>query len=259
MKRLHGQPIKGVPVLLILSVLSLSLVVPHIAWALIYDDFSNGTTIDPNKWVVGGYSGLFSEHDGRLYFYDSNGTSSSRSGGLRSVDGFSGSFNIQMEFYDFSSTNQNPINQGKSSSAGFRLGVRSGTVWTNYIDIARSQNAAGGNLGATVSVPNGSGGYTVTSWYVQTSATSGQLGFVYDGTKAQAFYDTGSGWLSLGSPLYPTEWTTSPLVSVWGASGPNSTTGFQVDNVTVTPAPPSLLLILPGLAGLLVVRKRRTG
>ena len=67
---------------------------------VVYDDFDTGTTIDPSKWTSTGTPGLFSQHDGRLYFSSSTVSTSQ----VLVSNPISGDFRARVDFYDFTSS-----------------------------------------------------------------------------------------------------------------------------------------------------------
>lgn len=239
---------------LFIGLLAVVLGFSTLANAALYDDFNNGI-IDSDKWTMSGSStSLFSEHDGRLYFNNSGAHNTAQS--LLSNISVSGDVRLGMGFYNFNSTSTAPDQPRQGAAAVFTLGTS-----TNSVEIARSKNTAGEWLSFVHIVNNVV--HEQERWRIPTDIMSGSLGLHYDGNSVFAAYSHEPGvgpdgaWHPFGGVITP-GWTGPVQFWVTGAPGASGDTTFQIDNVgySSVPVPPSLLLLAPGLAGLIAVRRR---
>jgi hypothetical protein len=218
------------------------------AEALLYDGFNNGI-IDSSTWNISGMPGLFSEHDGRLYFESATFLRTER---LDSTVSVTGPVRFGMEFYTFSSTNSSPAGQGLSSTVSLVLGPS-----TNYVSIAMGSNISGRFFQFNRRVNDSN----VESWVLSTDILTGKLGLYYDGSSVYAAYSDAVGqnapWYNIGGAINP-GWTEPVNFAIVGRNGGSGVTSFQVDNMgySSVPVPPSLLLLAPGLAGMMLMRRR---
>ncbi len=235
---------------LVCSVMSLValLLCSHMANAAIYDDFNDGNL---DKWTFLG-SGLFSEHDSRLYF---DGASSSGTQVLISNPLLNGGGRVSLEFYNFSSTNNSPSGQQQSATVQLIIGTA-----TNNTSVMIGHNTFGTFLEFDRTV-NGNRSLLQA---VGTTLTEGMLCLHYEGNNVSAFYSAGittPNWIQIGPTVSaPAYWAlVSPVpVLVYGGTGGSGQTTFQIDNVAYSsvPIPSAFLLLGPGLAGIAVLRRR---
>jgi hypothetical protein len=216
------------------------------AGAQIYDDFNDGV-ISSSKWALATGSGLFTEHDGKLYF-DGSSPDSQR---LSAAPLFSDNVRLGMEFYDFSSTNNSVSGVLQSSALQLTLG-RS----TNHVSVMIGSNMMGDFLEFNHFVD----GSRVDHISFLTNITTGKLGLYYDGSLVYAAYSDQVGqdapWYTFNYSINP-GWTTPVGFSVSGVTGGSGMTSFQIDNIGYSVSDPyTLVLLIPGLAGLLVARRK---
>jgi hypothetical protein len=212
--------------------------------AALYDDFSGGTTIDTTKWTSVLASGLFSQHDGRLYV---SASSTNTRQGLHSVP-FTGNFTATMEFYNFSTASN-------LSWVFLGLGPKE-----NQVNIMRGRDGFGQDYFLAGRI-NTVSGQVFEGWFGNTPvSTDGQLRLSYENGAVSTYYnktlDQDTGWILLGSFTPGWSATYEPAFMVGGKNGGTGTTSFQVDNVTATPLPSAVFLMVPGLAGLVAMRRR---
>lgn len=219
-------------------------------FAALYDDFNTGNDIDTSKWNISGTPGLFSQHDGELYFSSSTSTPPEY---LYSTKTFSGDFKAKLDFHNFSSDSAYVL----GSAAGFTWGTPDNTI--SIIRVHRPDNTEW----FAISRVNTTTGQVIEARAVETTLTSGMLGFSYVGGMLNAVYNEGfdanTGWQFIGA-LDPGFETPLQSFSIFGVhSGTTGTTSFQLDNVadsSPVPLPPSLFLLAPGLLGVATMRRR---
>jgi hypothetical protein len=215
--------------------------------ALIYDDFNDGVM---DKWIVITGSGMFSEHDGRLYF---DGASSSGTQRLVGTQLFSPDLRVGLEFYNFSSTNSSPPGVWEGAALLLTLGPVNNSV--NMV-IGHNVNGSFFQLMRIID------GVKESVYVAGTTLTEGMLALRYDGASVYGAYSAGiasPSWVPIGPPISaPSAWTSAVPLGVAGTTGATGVTTFQVDNVAyaVIPIPPAALLFAPALAGIAILRRR---
>ncbi len=248
-----------------IGLVAIFLCVAGTARADFYDGFSAGA-IDTTKWTVVGDAGFSQTGDGVLTYNSSTlGTRSV----LFSNQTFSGDFKARVEFYSFSSsTHYNAGYTGTSSNASLGLGFNTGIQMV----ITRVHSPVGEiftsflwNVGTQTIIDGTRVSATATT-------NQGQLGFRYIGGTVYTAYnetmDPNTGWQLLGAyTSTQLGWTSDPHILLVGrTSGSHDTTGttpdgsthFVMDNVgaSAVPVPPAVLLLAPGLAGLVALRRK---
>ncbi len=250
---------------LFIGLVAIFVAVAGTARAEFHDDFSTGA-IDTTKWTTVWDAGFSQTGDGFLTYNSSTlGTRSV----LYSNQTFSGDFKARVEFSGFSSsTHYNAGYTGTASSASLGVGFNTGT----QVVITRV-HSPGGEMFASFLWDLGTQ-TMVTGTRVMATATTnqGQLGFRYIGGTVYAFYNEtmnpDSGWVPLGTyTSTQLGWTSDPHIMLIGRNNgshdgtgttPDGSTTFLMDNVgaAAVPVPPAILLLAPGLAGLVALRRK---
>jgi hypothetical protein len=93
-----------------------------------------------------------------------------------------------------------------------------------------------------------------------TSVMQGELGLIYSGGTITEYYNAGTGWQQLGAPVSTAGWT-GPLTFaletdvVSSGSLAAAVQNVEFNHTDPVPLPPSLLLLAPGLVGLVAARR----
>jgi len=231
----------------VLFILSVALVLfSGPAQAYVYDDFtSNG--MNTNLWTnMGPDFNLFSQPgNGDTYLYFSS-TTINQKDILRSKNPVSGAFFLAMQYSNF---------QGNDSaevwhSSGVNLYLSDGT---NIVNVDEINNNRGNWFQGFSTI----GGYSSA---ISSTVDSGWLGIGYNGIigtggRVTLWYDAGAGWQELAA--YAPNFNDNLYFYIMGKTQTGTSLTFQVDQVQLTPVPPSVLLLGTGLLGLGAVGLRR--
>lgn len=223
------------------------------AQAYVYDDFTSAG-INPSKWSDNGPNyGFFSQPgDGYLHYSDP-GNINDR---LKSANPVSGAFFLSMQYSNFQATNSYQGGQFQATTVELMVAV------PNYGVFVLEGNK-GGSLffQAAYSKPGDKQNLCAP---IPTSVDSGWLGIGYNGISGPGgqltlWYNAGAGWTELAT--YAPNFSQTPIFQIAGYDPPPSgqSLSFRVDQVQLTPVPPSLLLLGSGLAGLAGWRRLRKG
>jgi hypothetical protein len=225
------------------------------AAAYVYDNFT-ATGINPSLWFDAGPNhGLFSQPGGsHLYFTDSTGH---REDMLGSTSAYSGAFFVSMQYSDFEAGTVT----NRSSIAALSLGTSANNIVIYEYGTGQAQ---GFNALKTI---NGAITSHLVSSAPTTTVNSGWLGIGYNGVLGSGgqvtlwYNPAGTGWIE--ALTYAPNFTVNPPFTILAADLDGASLTFTVDSVQVlagstapVPLPPSLLLLAPGLAGLVAVRRR---
>jgi hypothetical protein len=224
----------------------------------VYDDFTSAG-INTSLWFdFGPNMGLYSEPSGGpLSFNDATGGQWDI---LSSANPESGAFFVSMQYSNLSANNTNALGSGKASVAAVFVGYQSNAVLMNEYEESNNYGfLANSDVNGTVTV--------LSNPPPSTTVTGGTLGIYYNGVLGPGgmvsfWYNTGSGWIYLTD--FAPNFSTTPYFGISGEDLYGQSLSFDVSNVTISqdapvPLPPSLLLLGPGLLGLLAMRRRSKG
>lgn len=208
------------------------------------DDFS-GAAFDPAKWTVTtdkAGTEVFSLSGGRLSFSVTAG-----GGTLQATKCFGAGF-YSMQFFNFSSTNDEEPGSHRGAFVGLCLGPKD-----NFVRVIRCQN---GNkrvrkgespyIGVFEAnyIDNAKGGIQVH--YLRTEVSAGRLGLYFDGSKVSFYFNSDpysdKGWQTMKDSgrkalQWDPHWTEPPklFIRCWDPSG---RTKAQLGNIEYRAAPP---------------------
>ncbi len=218
------------------------------AQAYVYDDFS-GTGFNGSLWTEKGpnYGDFSQPGTGYLVYSDSGGQADK----LSSANPVSGAFFVSLSFLNYSAVNGQTPGSGKASDLQLTIGTDS----NNYASVMR-----GTETGEFYQAQYTISGVT-TSYAPITGITtaSGWLGISYNGSlgpggEVTFYYNDGSGWTTIAS--HAMDFSTAPYFSIRGQDTYGTSLSFDVDQVQLTPLPPSLLLLGTGLLVLAGCRRK---